>query len=286
MSGEHALRERAELLDKLRDIVQAMKNMAFAELQRVNHDLPALAEARDALQQAIARVPPAGPARRTGAAAATWLVIGAERGFCGAFNTHLAAQLVQIRQACPSATVLVASQRLLDLIGRENDPHTTLLAVPGCSAVEDSHDVLQAWLTALLPWLADPQGELWLLHTSGSGPQRRRLWPPDPAAGAGPAAAPPDDQRVLHHLPWPTLREALERQALRLLLQAALHESLAQENHQRLTQMQRAQDHLDELGRALRRKRSALRQAEITNELETLISAQPRRAAHTDKVLP
>ena len=43
--------ERAELLGELRDIVQAMKNVAFAELQRLNRDLPALAEARDAVHQ-------------------------------------------------------------------------------------------------------------------------------------------------------------------------------------------------------------------------------------------
>jgi F-type H+-transporting ATPase subunit gamma len=37
--------------------------------------------------------------------------------------------------------------------------------------------------------------------------------------------------------------------------------------------MQRAQDHLDELGRSLRQRYAQQRQAQITDELETLMSA-------------
>lgn len=280
MSGEHALRERAQLLDELHDIVQAMKNVAFAELQRVNRELPALAEARDAVTQALRRLPAGddalGPAGAGGGdARVACLVIGAERGFCGAFNARLAAALAQWRQATPGGgVVLVASRRLLDLIG----PVPGTLALPGCAAVEDGADALEAWLDAVDPFTSRACSELWLLHNAAAGPQLGRVWP---SAGttddAGPKTGAPTLDPPLHHLPWPMLRDALRRQALRLQLQAALLESLAQENHWRLTQMQLAQDHLDELGRTLRRKRSALRQAEITNELETLVSALPGR---------
>lgn len=134
--------ERAELLGELRDIVQAMKNVAFAELQRLNRDLPALAEARDAVHQALASLPgadepDAAAAPRRQAPSTVWLMIGAERGFCGGFNAHLALELAQIGRAEPRAEVLVASRRLLHLISPEA---TSALALPGCSAVDDSAD--------------------------------------------------------------------------------------------------------------------------------------------------
>jgi F-type H+-transporting ATPase subunit gamma len=75
------------------------------------------------------------------------------------------------------------------------------------------------------------------------------------------------------YLPAAELRTALQHQARRLVLRAALHASLAQENRWRLSQMERAQDHLDELGRSLQRLSARRRQTEITNELETLMSA-------------
>jgi len=48
--------------------------------------------------------------------------------------------------------------------------------------------------------------------------------------------------------------------------------------------MQRAQDHLDELGATLRKRHAALRQSDITNEQETLMSSLPEKesaVAHT-----
>ena len=91
MSATHALRERARLLDELRQIVQAMKNMAFAEMQRLSRARAAQDEACRAVLQAL--VDMSGPidGQSGDAPSKVCLVIGAERGFCGAFNAHLAA---------------------------------------------------------------------------------------------------------------------------------------------------------------------------------------------------
>jgi len=110
-------------------------------------------------------------------------------------------------------------------------------------------------------------------RTANTGITRRRLLPaPDltgivPEPVAQPATGPP-----FHYLPMPMLRALLQRQAIRLLVQAALNESLEQENRSRLTQMQLADEHLERLGYSLRRRQAAQRQADITNELETLMS--------------
>lgn len=111
---------------------------------------------------------------------------------------------------------------------------------------------------------------LWLLYPDESGVVRRRLWPPEPPAPSAPsrsASAP------MHYLPLPVLTGALTQQLLQLRLRTALLAALAQENHARLAQMQRAQDHLDELGRSLRQRYAQQRQAQITDELETLMSS-------------
>ncbi|HXW65692.1 MAG TPA: F0F1 ATP synthase subunit gamma [Burkholderiaceae bacterium] len=275
MSGQSALRERAELLEELRQIVQAMKNIAFAELQRVTHLLPAQSSACDAVISALQALPQNTEAFDVAGrsdAPVAWLVIGAERGFCGAFNDHLASEVATLRHADPTRRLFVAGQRLCQLLGVE--PAQTV-ALPGCASLEDADSVLDEWIAALSQATRNCR-EVWLLYTGEGTIERRRLLPISPAhkeLSSEPrkrAAATP-----LRYLPLPTLRAALEHQGLRLLLQGALFASLKQEHRWRLAQMQRAQDHLDDLGAVLRKRRAALRQTEITNEQETLMSSLP-----------
>lgn len=264
-SGMHALGERRELLAELRQIVQAMKNLAFAELQRVGRVLPAQAQARDAVRQGLASLPEDGAACGPAPRVAAWLVIGAERGLCGAFNARLAQEVSSLRQPDPAPAVLVASHRLAENL----DALPGIQAVPGCAALEEADAVLDAWVARILAATA-AGGEAWLLATQESGPVRRRLWPWQPEAATGARTDAP-----LRLLALPDLAAALKRQWLRLELQGALLASLQDENRWRLAQMQRAQDHLDELAGTLRQQLARLRQADITNELETLIASQP-----------
>jgi len=273
MSGQSALRERAALLEELRQIVQAMKNIAFAELQRVTHLLPVQATACDVLLQALQALPdeaefPGSVAPQE--APVAWLVIGAERGFCGAFNDRLVSHLEALRRDYPRLRLFVAGQRLGQLLGAQGPD---IVVLPGCAALEDADAVLNEWFQALAPEAAHSR-EIWLLHTGEGDMVRQRVLPlpsnRSEAAANSRAAAP---IAPLHYLPLPVLRAALVNQGLRLLLQGGLFSSLKQEHRWRLAQMQRAHDHLDDLGQALRRRHAALRQAEITNEQETLMSS-------------
>lgn len=264
----HALGERRELLAELRQIVQAMKNLAFAELQRVGRVLPAQAQARDAVRQGLASLPTGAVARGPATHVAAWLVIGAERGLCGAFNARLAQEVAGLTPQDPAPAVLVASHRLAESL----DALPGIQPVPGCPGLEDADAVLDAWVARILAATA-AGGEAWLLATQESGPVRRRLWPWQPDAAPGGVVDAP-----WRLLPLPDLATALERQWLRLELQAALLASLEEENRWRLAQMQRAQDHLDELAATLRQQLARLRQADITNELETLVASQPGTA--------
>jgi F-type H+-transporting ATPase subunit gamma len=263
VSTQGALRERAALLEELRQIVQAMKNLAFAETQRLAHAQPALAAARDAVMQALERVPAAPPgAPLDPGRPPCWLVIGAERGFCGAFNDRVAEGARQLAAGTAGLRLLAAGQRLNGLLGSLPCP---VVALGGCATLDEVDATLEEWQHALA--LEAPRcGQIWMLHASEAGLVRRRLAPPERTA---PSPAP----AALRYLPDGPLRSALLRQAMRLQLEDGIFESLRQENRWRLSQMQRAQDHLDDLSQQLRRRYAALRQENITNEQETLMSS-------------
>lgn len=266
MSTQGALRERGALLDELRQIVQAMKNLAYAEMQRLAHAQPAQAAARDAVFEALDLVPagaPGAPAGARGPSATGWLVIGAERGFCGAFNDRLAEEARRLSAQTADLHLLAAGRRLNGLLDGLACPVTLL---GGCATLDDVDAALDEWLAALAAE-APRCREIWMLHAGESTMVRRRLVPAARAMKEEPQPAP------LRYLPDPALRGALLRQAMRLQLEDGIFESLRQENRWRLAQMQRAQDHLDELSERLRRRYAALRQENITNEQETLMSS-------------
>ncbi|MBX3605497.1 MAG: F0F1 ATP synthase subunit gamma [Piscinibacter sp.] len=273
MSGQHALRERERLLGELRQIVQAMKNLAFAELQRVSRAQPALVEARAALQRALHALPADDEDTRS-ARATTWLVVGAERGFCGAFNARLVEAMLSRRAAEPAARWLVAGTRLGALLPAD----LPVVALPGCAALDEADAALDAWSLALVHELQAGRS-LRLLHHGETELLSVPLWPRPEDDGVQTHGVADTGVAPLRQLALPALWSALRRQMLRLRLLGALQASLEQENRWRLAQMQRAQDHLDELGRQLRRRRAALRQADITNELETLNSSLERALA-------
>uniref|UniRef100_UPI0035B20BB0 F0F1 ATP synthase subunit gamma n=1 Tax=Ideonella dechloratans TaxID=36863 RepID=UPI0035B20BB0 len=110
-------------------------------------------------------------------------------------------------------------------------------------------------------------------------PGAARPWPDDETAAPAATGATPAGTPVRLGLPRPVLMAAVLHQTVRVQLRAALETSLVQENHARLAQMQRAQDHLDELAADLRRRWASLRQADITNELELLTAALGRDGA-------
>lgn len=261
MSTQGALRERGALLEELRQIVQAMRNMAIAETNRLANAQPALAAARDAVMEALARIPAAAasPAAPAGGAAC-WLVLGTERGFCGAFNERVAAAVRELAERNPAIRVLAAGERLHSVLGALP---CSVVPLGGCASLDEADRTLAAWLDALGRESA-ACGQIWMLHAGESGIVHRRVLPPAAPAPLAPA---------LRYLPDDALRRALLAQALRLELEQGIVESLAQENRARRAQMQHAQDHLDELTGQLRRRYAALRQETITSEQETLMSS-------------
>lgn len=256
MSGS-ALREHLRLLDELKQIVGAMKNLAYAELQRSGRALQAHAQAEAALLQAMADTGFA----TSGTGPARLLVIGAERGFCGGFNDHLVDALDAELGRQPQVHCLLAGERLQQRLA-ERLP--SALSLPGCAASEEARQCVDTWLAALSD---QPAGPLHVLMHDAAGPMLYELLPrpdfPPPSGGGAPQ----------QYLDTPALHRQLTGEWLRIGLLGCLLRSLQQENRWRLAQMQRAQDHLDARSTALGRQYFRERQADITSELETLMSA-------------
>lgn len=295
MNGETELRQRGELLDELAQIVQSMRNLAFAELQRVSRGRQVRESARQAVEAGLAALegdpsgadrPGAGCSGRPSSEARVVLVIGAERGFCGGFNSRLVQACVERgeldsqgsegdadEQERPSpVTFLASSRRLADLL----TPHGAAAeALPGCASSDESEAVLSAWLERLAKALASGQ-TIEVMHIAGQDVQTVPLWPmvrPDaPVMVTSP---------VRYWLDRSAIRLPLQLQWLELRLRELMLDSLEQENHWRLAQMQRAQDRLEELRRDLHRRYAMVRQSNITTELETLASSGQDDHGHT-----
>jgi F-type H+-transporting ATPase subunit gamma len=272
MSGA-ALRERLRLLDELRQIVTAMRNLAYAELQRVNRAQAAQVKAEQVAVRALADTacaieePPSPPPTEP-----VWLVVGAERGFCGGFNDQLADALAEPIQQHADAHWLVAGARLRQCV-EDMLPEATWLA--GCNGTDEAAACVDSWLSSLVALeqrLVSQVPELWVMHHAEHGIVQRKLLPlPDlPAPSPGPAP--------LRYLSRAQLLPKLLAEMARVGLLGALYQSLQQENHWRLAQMQRAQDYLDDAGTRLRHRYFRERQSDITSELETLMSSLDLRS--------
>lgn len=244
------LRRRSALLDELRQIILAMRNLSLTELQRATRAVEGQDQAVAALLQALADVGWNAPAP----AKQVLLVIGSERGFCGGFNDRLAEAARDWRAAHPQAHGFLAGDRLRSrLVWPEAVP------LAGCAELSALDDTIADWLRDL-----PADHRLTVLHHTEQGPAAVDLLPP-----ALPRAAP---NPPLCNLPAAELHRQLQQAWLRAALTHRLTHSLQQEYRWRLNQMQRARDHLDDAEKKLRSTLQRQRQAEVTTELETLMS--------------
>lgn len=276
MSGTE-LHTRLSLLDELAQIVAAMKNLAYAELQRLGRRQPCQVLAEQTLAQALADLLqhqqlPAGRAQ-------ICLVVGADRGFCGGFNDALAEAAAELTQGDQITHWLIAGERLNQ---RLDGQYPDAINLPGCSGSENPLETIEQWMDALLPLLDRPLAppQLWVLHHGEYQVVHRQLLPPK---GLSALARQPAPQRYLE---LPQLLPPLLAEYLRLQLMGVLLLSLQQENQARLAQMKRAQDHLNDTRQQLRQRYFRQRQADITGELETLMSSLEQAHPKGPKTAP
>lgn len=285
MSRRTNLKHHYEKLGEAREIVNSMKSLSFIEVRRVSQSLDlqraVVAEIMRVAMDYSSFYPALLPQVR--ASRQVFLVVGAERGFCGNFNEQLLdalKQKISKRESLPSAGV--AAQ----VIGVGHKLCTHLEGYPQLSYCLDGAavaDEVDTCLNRLLVTLTD-------VFASGANTGLtaiyhdleqehvvvRELLPPFASMVSSNTAysSPPE----LYLQPAEFLLELVDHY-LYAVLHEILYVSLMAENHQRMQHLEGAVRYLDENMETLRRKANQQRQEEITEEIEViLLSAESTRS--------
>ena len=274
MSGLAELALRHQRLQDISGIVTAMKSLSLVETRKlarfVGHQRRMLANIEDAAADFLRLHPEFGVAPGGTDGPALLVLIGSERGFCGGFNERVVHALQRQDAAVRTAALVVVGRRLHSRL-----PSGARVAaeLDGATVAEDVPAVLDRVLDALRGLrsgaTAAPSSLLCLGHDADGETALTQLLPlPRPAAQRAPGAAAPRLQ-----LPAADFHAALLDQYLLAALRGHLAGSLAAESHQRLAHMDHALDRLDTTLLELTRRRNALRQERIVEEIEVMLSS-------------
>lgn len=268
MGRYRKLEEQLRQLGELQGIISSMKTLSQLEL----HKLRVLAEPQHGMVQQLRRVAADflafNPVPADNKAEELWLVIGAERGFCGDFNARLSRLLLQ---ECPECIGLpqrvLAVGRKLWLRFEEDIPGFVPLS--GASVSEELPKVLTQVVSATRRQLDDQKliSLRLFYHSDEHGAVRsQRLLPLVLTDVEISSAIPP----VLHVSPQQFFAEFMQ-QYLHLALMELFTVSLLAENQQRAQHLEGAVQRLDERLMLLGSRARRLRQEEITEEIETIL---------------
>jgi F-type H+-transporting ATPase subunit gamma len=270
MSGQAELAQRYARLKEISGIMTAMKSLSLVETRKlarfIGHQRRMLANIEEAAADFLSFFPvEAADAKQP----AILLLIGSERGFCGNFNERVLAALDALPGEQPAPALLVTGSRLSAKLA--NRPGI-VARIDGASVTEDVPNVLNRIMDALhsaSAALGTGAALFGLAHTAEGEPVLKRLLPFDPPPAPPHFAHPPR----LHLAPPAFFAELLD-QYLLAALYGLLYESLAAESRQRLAHMEQALDRLDETIDRLALKRNALRQEQIVEEIEVILSSE------------
>ena len=256
--------ERLALFEDLGGILGAMRSFALAELHRLMRREEAQQAVTEALGNALDDLAPAVPTAPV-ASRDVWLLLGSVRGFCGTFNEDVVQRWREEGGTeCPT---VVVGERLGNLLPEGN----SLVRVPGALGGLDASAAIDRILTAVATARSglDDESGLVVCLRDMEGSRSQRLLPlPRPADGAAESVL-PYTQEPPSLLAMQVVQQVLFHQLLALVLRA-----VRVENHMRLLQMENALEHLDRGQDELERQRNRLRQEEIVEEIEVMVSAR------------
>lgn len=266
MSRRQEVRDHQRSLGEIREVLGSMKNLSLMESHRLAQALESQERVVGGIAQAARDLLAAHPELRPcpdRELAAVWLVLGSERGFCGDYNSALAARAAQ-HDGWGGRLIAVGGKLAgeLHLRGLPAD------GIEGPTALEEVYPVLRR-LTERLgrPDLRGaPLSALCHLDSEGNiGTEH--LLPPfrDLPAAPRPATAP------LLYLPPPVLHEQLVDHYLLAALLRLLYRALLLEHQRRVRHLEGTVRRLDEKVAALRLRADKLRQEEITEELQVIL---------------
>lgn len=275
MSKRGPIQKHLATLKDIGGIMGAMKNISLTETHKLarflTHQHRVLAGIEAAAADFLAHHPEVGY-RPQAAPPGVVVAIGSQRGFCGDFNETVAQA---VRQHWRDTTgdpsdVLVVGRRLAAKLGREVRITANF---DGPSVAEEVRPVLQRLMDAL-GGLRPRVGEQGLLtisvfaHREGESQLTVRPIQPEPPPGNRlPRFAYPP----LLNLTPPKFFAELARHYLWAQMHDVFYGSLMAENRRRLQHMEGAMQRMEENASQLQRKYNALRQEEITEEIEVIM---------------
>jgi F-type H+-transporting ATPase subunit gamma len=277
MGKQGELKERLATLDEIGGIMNAMKNLALLETQK-------LAVFQSTQRRTLASIEAAAQdflgfysyiSSLPDALQQIWIVIGSERGFCGDFNDALV-EYLNVSAPKEGTLLLVVGSRL----------ETKLHQDARIAAFVKSHSVVEEVQTTLLH-LVEMLNKMQqlepariacikaLYYDDESGQIMLRQLLPLEIPKLEPAYAYPpllnlEPERVLSHLTDQYLYAALHE---------VFYSSLMVENHMRLEHMNRAIHRLEKDVTGLRLRYNRLRQEEIIEEIEIIMLSAEALAA-------
>ncbi|MDH5535560.1 MAG: F0F1 ATP synthase subunit gamma [Betaproteobacteria bacterium] len=272
MSKRRDLERHLHSLDEIREIMNAMRNLALMETQKLTRRLAAqhrvVASIRNAADDLLSFHPHL--PRTSEAAHDVYLLMGSERGFCGDFNDTLL-RAAHARTDSGTDPVIITIGGKLGM--RWPDDPRVVARLEGPSVLEEVEIVLLKMMEALDRWRAAQLParafRLTVFHHGADAPGVA-VTQLDPFS-----QRPPQPSRF-GYAPLINLEARLlfSRLAEHYLF-AALHElffgSLMAENHQRIQHVDYAVRKIEQDSQALLLKRNSLRQEEITEEIEVIM---------------
>lgn len=272
MSKRHDLERHLHGLGEIRDIMNAMKNLAVMETHKLARVLATQQRVVASIESAAADFLSFHPELLTGDEIArdVYLLLGSERGFCGDFNEALL-QALATRAAAGGDAALVLVGRRLAL--KVTDDSRVVARLEGPSVLEEVEAVLLRLMDALNGWQAaqSPPRPLRLTvfhHEAETGDicvsRLHRLGavrPGKPTSGYAPRL----------NLEPARFLAGLADHYLLAVLHALFYGSLMAENQRRMQRMDYAVRRIEQQSAALLRERNRLRQEEITEEIEVIM---------------
>jgi len=275
MTRRQDIKQHRRSLNEIRDIMNSMKNLSFMETRKISSFLDVQHSVVKHIETVAADFLSFYPdtlTKTTGAAVDenidVYLLIGAERGFCGDFNHALLRHFETIPKTrdTDKLQLICVGHKLETLL--ENDERA-ITFIDGASVAEEVGYVLNEIVKQLAP-IQEHYGSLNLhvLYHDEHQLVNQQLLPPFQNL--------PNHHSQESHEPELNIEPRdflldLSYHYLFLVLYEILYTSLMAESRQRVAHLDGAVQHMDEQSEELHRQSNILRQEEIIEEIEVIL---------------
>lgn len=272
MTSPRVVEQHVRGLHDIRAIVNSMKTLAYLETQKLSRIVPAQRAVTRQLDRVaidlLAHHPhilPSGiPPQHT------WIVLGTERGFCGNLNQQLLERLATEADGHPArdGRVMLVGHKLHAALRDAADPRAVL--VDGAGVAEEAPNVLNH-IVGELEKLRSSHGPATvsaIFFDSEGVLSVKKLLPPFGDLGLEQGKHP--HEPMLNLAPERLLLDLTDQYLFSSLFEI-LYGSLMTENRRRVSHLGDAVRHLDKKCVALTHQANALRQEQITEEIEVLL---------------